>query len=183
MRTQAEWKVLTHIFFATGPTSASTRWRISSAALLVKVMARMRKGLTPSSLIRWAMRCVSTRVFPDPAPATTSRGPWPCTTASSWSGFRPSAGTGIVDPSYGRGVTAIREPGSAQRLERRQEIGPVATQFGPVGRGQRLDHRLPAAGERQALAAPILRVRGAHHQVGLRRPVHQLHHGVVLLLQ
>ena len=43
MRTQAEWNVLTHILRATGPTSASTRWRISSAALLVKVMARMRE--------------------------------------------------------------------------------------------------------------------------------------------
>ena len=83
MRTQAEWNVLTHIFRATGPTSASTRWRISSAALLVKVMARMANGLTPCSLMRWAMRWVSTRVLPDPAPATTSSGPSVWTTASS----------------------------------------------------------------------------------------------------
>src|SRR3954469_5355348 len=159
MRTQAEWKVLTHIFFATGPTSASTRWRISSAALLVKVMARMRKGPTPSSLIRWAMRWVSTRVFPEPAPATTSSGPSPCTTASSWSGFRPSAGTDIVHPSYGRGVTQNREgrgPARARRLsvelvESGQEIGAVAAQFGPVFGGKCLDHRLPPAGEGQPL--------------------------------
>ena len=51
MRTHAEWNVDTHILSATGPTSARTRERISSAALLVNVMARMRKGLTPSSVI------------------------------------------------------------------------------------------------------------------------------------
>ena len=43
-------------------------------------------GGTPSSM-RWAMRWVSTRVLPEPAPATTSSGPPRCTTASSWSGF------------------------------------------------------------------------------------------------
>ena len=52
MRTHAEWNVDTHIFLATGPTSASTRWRISSAALFVNVIARMRNGLTPSCSIR-----------------------------------------------------------------------------------------------------------------------------------
>ena len=74
IRTQAEWNVLTHMVRATGPTSAATRWRISSAALLVNVMARICDGCTPSSM-RWAMRWVSTRVLPDPAPATTSSGP------------------------------------------------------------------------------------------------------------
>ena len=49
MRTQAEWKVDTHIFSATGPTRAATRSFISSAALLVKVMARISKGETPRS--------------------------------------------------------------------------------------------------------------------------------------
>ena len=75
MRTHAEWKVDTHIFSATGPTSSATRCFISSAALLVKVMARISNGETPWSLMRWAMRWVSTRVLPDPAPATISSGP------------------------------------------------------------------------------------------------------------
>ncbi len=44
MRTHAEWNVDTHIFWATGPTSAATRCFISSAALLVKVMARISNG-------------------------------------------------------------------------------------------------------------------------------------------
>ena len=82
MRTHAEWNVDTHIVLATGPTSSATRWRISSAALFVNVMARIADGRTPS-WIRWAMRWVSTRVLPDPAPATTSSGPPRWTTASS----------------------------------------------------------------------------------------------------
>ena len=82
IRTQAEWKVDTHIFSATGPTSAPTRDRISSAALLVKVMARISKGLIPWDRMRWAMRWVRTRVLPEPAPAITSSGPSWCKTAS-----------------------------------------------------------------------------------------------------
>jgi hypothetical protein len=47
MRTHAEWKVLTHIAFTTGPTNVASRSRISPAALLVNVMARMLVGCTP----------------------------------------------------------------------------------------------------------------------------------------
>ena len=64
---------------------------ISSAALLVKVMARISNGETPWSRMRWAMRWVSTRVLPEPAPAMTSSGPSSCTTASRWTGFSPSS--------------------------------------------------------------------------------------------
>ena len=52
-----------------------TRLRISSAALLVKVMARMAKGDSPFSRTNQAILCVRTRVLPEPAPATTSSGP------------------------------------------------------------------------------------------------------------
>ena len=44
MRAQAEWKVITHIARARPPTSSSTRSRISAAALLVKVIARISLG-------------------------------------------------------------------------------------------------------------------------------------------
>src|SRR5919109_5622404 len=117
IRAQAEWNVDTHIFWATGPTSWPTRSFISSAALLVNVMARMANGETFRSLIRCATRWVSTLVFPDPAPATTRIGPPGCTTASRWTGFNPSSkvfgfsnGSGsaavIARPSYGLAVTA-----------------------------------------------------------------------------
>ncbi len=83
MRTQAEWNVDTHIFWATGPTSAADPVLISSAALLVKVMARISNGLTPCSPIRWAMRWVSTRVLPEPGAGHDEQRPSVCMTASS----------------------------------------------------------------------------------------------------
>ena len=116
MRTQAEWKVDTHIFWATGPTRAATRCFISSAALLVKVMARISKGETPSLRMRWAMRWVSTRVLPDPAPATTSSGPSTWVTASSWTGLRPSVGSG----------RSGHEPAAARSVV----VGPVGLEGG-----------------------------------------------------
>ena len=57
------------------PTMLSTRSRISPAALLVKVIARMFHGFTPTFSIRYAIRLVSTLVFPEPAPARISTGP------------------------------------------------------------------------------------------------------------
>ena len=51
------------------------RSRISPAALFVNVTARMRVGSTPWCSMRRAMRVVSTRVLPEPAPASTSSGP------------------------------------------------------------------------------------------------------------
>src|SRR5437667_226980 len=96
MRTHAEWNVDTHIFWATGPTSAATRPFISSAALLVKVMARISKGEMPRSVISQAIRWVSTRVLPDPAPATTRSGPPGWVTASRWTGFRSSSSAGTA---------------------------------------------------------------------------------------
>ena len=86
MRTQAEWKVETHIARPRGPTSSATRRRISSAALLVKVMARICQGAASPVAMRWAMRRVSTRVLPEPAPATISSGPPRWTTAHAGQG-------------------------------------------------------------------------------------------------
>ena len=60
--------------------SFSTRSRISPAALLVKVTARMASDGTPVAM-RCAMRCVMVLVFPAPAPATIIRGPVVCKTA------------------------------------------------------------------------------------------------------
>ena len=88
MRPQAEWNVITHIVRAIPPRTPSSRSRISPAALFVKVMARISCGLTPTADTRWAIRYVSTRVFPEPAPATTSTGPSVASTASRWAGFR-----------------------------------------------------------------------------------------------
>ena len=81
MRAQAEWNVITHIARVRGPTSISTRSRISCAALFVKVIARISPGFALPVRMRCAMRCVSTRVLPEPAPASTSSGPLSWSTA------------------------------------------------------------------------------------------------------
>ena len=78
------------LFETCAPRSASTRSAISRAALFVNVMARMAPGWTPCSRIRYAIRCVSARVLPDPAPATMSTGPSVWRTASAWMSLRPS---------------------------------------------------------------------------------------------
>jgi hypothetical protein len=88
MRTQAEWKVDTHMRSPTGPMSAATLSRISAAALLVKVMARISPGRARRVAMRWAMRRVRTRVLPDPAPAMMSRGEPEWVTARLWAGLR-----------------------------------------------------------------------------------------------
>ena len=72
------------------PSSSSTRSRISCAALLVNVIARISPGRATPVCTSQATRCVSTRVLPDPAPASTSSGPSPCVTAARWGSFRPA---------------------------------------------------------------------------------------------
>ncbi len=52
IRTQVAWKVPIHACSALGPMSRSIRWRISAAALLVKVTARMAWAGTPLASIK-----------------------------------------------------------------------------------------------------------------------------------
>ncbi len=67
---------------------AEMRVSISFAALLVKVTARMPAGLTLPVWISQAMRVVSTRVLPEPAPARISADWFGRVTAASCSGLR-----------------------------------------------------------------------------------------------
>src|SRR5271157_1414481 len=95
-RAQKPWNVPTQTLeFG---TRASIRWRISPAALFVKVMARTLSGAIPECS-RWATRRVMTRVLPDPAPARTKRGPWTCVTASRWAGVKSSSKSIEIDTS------------------------------------------------------------------------------------
>ena len=96
MRTHSEWKV--QIVGLSGQTSSrvrglgmrlATRCRISRAALLVKVTAKIWPGAIPSSIM-CATRWVSVRVLPVPAPARMSTGPRRVTAALRCSGFSPS---------------------------------------------------------------------------------------------
>ena len=90
MRTQVEWKVATQRPCVSSSSSEKTRSRISAAALFVKVTARISQGRARPLPISQAMRCVSMRVLPLPAPASTSRGPSVWRTASACSGFSPA---------------------------------------------------------------------------------------------
>src|SRR5262245_31697026 len=67
---------------------AEMRVSISRAALLVKVTARTPPGVTLPVWISHAMRVVSTRVFPEPAPARISADWSGRVTAASCSGLR-----------------------------------------------------------------------------------------------
>ena len=98
MRTHMLWKVDTHMPRAPGPTSLLKRSRISAAALLVNVIARISQGCTPLSASICAMRYVSTRVLPEPAPASTSRGPSMHSTASRCAGFKESISMPVIYP-------------------------------------------------------------------------------------
>ena len=67
---------------------AERRVSISLAALFVKVTAITPPGLSWPVWISQAMRVVSTRVLPEPAPARISAGRAGKVTAASCSGFR-----------------------------------------------------------------------------------------------
>ena len=117
-----EWKVDTHIAAARRPTSASTRSFISAAALLVKVIAMISPGCTWRSASSQPMRWVSTRVLPEPAPATISSGVPACTTASRWRGLRPSSS---VRAAGGAGLHGRRRAGEfEQRAHRVETVRP-----------------------------------------------------------
>ena len=72
IRAHIEWNVETHA--PVSPTRSRTRFFISSAALLVKVIARMECAGMPV-LIICATRRVMTRVLPEPAAARIISGP------------------------------------------------------------------------------------------------------------
>ena len=91
------WKVAIHMPRVEG-TVAWILSRISAAALLVKVMAKILQGATPKSPTRWAIRWVSTRVLPEPAPANTSKGPSVHRTASRCCTFRDDVSKAMGPP-------------------------------------------------------------------------------------
>src|SRR5579859_994485 len=70
---------------------ADTRSNISRAALLVNVTASSPCGLSCPVWISQAMRVVSTRVLPEPAPARIKADRCGSVTASSCCGLRPSS--------------------------------------------------------------------------------------------
>src|ERR671919_3228083 len=63
------------------------------------------------------MRCVSTRVLPEPAPARISSGPSPWSTASRWGSFSPTSSWSVATAATEVEDRPVRggDPGSRQR--------------------------------------------------------------------
>jgi hypothetical protein len=91
----AEWKVRA---VTRATPSASSRARISVAALSVNVTARISSALKVPVATWFAMRRVIVVVFPEPAPARMQTGPRTASTARRCSGLSPSK---IIRPPYG----------------------------------------------------------------------------------
>jgi hypothetical protein len=130
IRTQAEWNVETHMIRARPPTSDATRSRISAAALLVKVIARMEPGCALRWEIVQAIRRASTRVLPEPAPATTSSGPPSWVTAERCAALRPSSSSS-ADGGLARSVPP---PGGASKPHRNVGVVEVVHRVQPYVR-------------------------------------------------
>ena len=69
------------------------------------------------------MRCVRTRVLPEPAPASTSNGPSPWRTALRCGSFRPASS---LSARSAPGSTVVGNPGHPVRVEGRRVEGPDA---------------------------------------------------------
>src|SRR3989338_6085310 len=91
MRLHSPWNVPIHMPRVLIGSIADRRVTISFDALLVNVTARTPCGLTAPVLIRYAMRVVSTRVLPLPAPARISADWCGSVTESRCSGLRPES--------------------------------------------------------------------------------------------
>ena len=105
---------------------------ISRAALLVKVTARICEGKARPVARMWAMRVVSTRVLPVPAPASTRTGPSVVSTASAsvrGSGRRDSRARCLA-AAGSHGARGNAADGAAGRALRFIEKGHV---FGKAG--------------------------------------------------
>ena len=83
----AEWKVRAVI---PSTPNASSRARISPAALSVNVTARISPASNAPQATWFATRRVIVVVFPDPAPARMQTGPRTASTARVCSGFSPA---------------------------------------------------------------------------------------------
>ena len=105
-----EWKVPA----ATWSRIPSNRslLRSSEAAFRVKVRASTRLGSSRPVRARQAIRWVSTRVLPDPAPAWMARGRASVVTAARCSSFNPLSSASASASSY---ASPCRSPGAGSK--------------------------------------------------------------------
>ncbi len=130
-RLHRPWKVPIHMPRTLTGNIADSRVSISLAALLVKVTASTPPGETCPVAISQAMRVVSTRVLPDPAPARISAGSAGSVTAASCSGFRFSSSRESAGSMPGiLGTPPARSPGAPAR---RRQAGGTSSEISVIG--------------------------------------------------
>src|SRR5436190_17732015 len=158
---------------------AVTRVSISRAALLVKVTARTPAGATRPPLISQAMRVVSTRVLPLPAPARMSACSSGRVTAASCSGlrcsrcsdtrgefYRPARALSGNDARIFDAVLALELVGQHLRVGLRRQAADAHAVRALLVRRRRLELRAVAGGAHLLVHLQDLvhvRARGEHH--------------------
>ena len=86
---------------------------MSLAARRVKVSSRIRLAGTPWVPRSHAARATSVRVFPVPAPASTSSGPASCVTARRCCSFSPSRTAPSIEHAYEHNQPGPADPYAA----------------------------------------------------------------------
>src|SRR6478736_7616740 len=122
MRLHSPWNVPIHIPRVFTGVSADRRESISFAALLVNVTASTDSGVAWLVASSHAIRVVSTRVLPLPAPARISAEACGSVTAASCSGFRFSRRDEAME-NFFCGARARSGPQVARRAARSALIG------------------------------------------------------------
>jgi hypothetical protein len=100
MRLHSPWNVPIHMPRMFTGVSAASRASISFAALFVNVTPRIDSGVAWPVASSHAMRVVSTRVLPLPAPARISEDACGSVTASSCSGLRLARSGEVTNVDY-----------------------------------------------------------------------------------
>ena len=92
-----------------------SRRRSSPAASRVNVRASVWRASAVPMAMRWAIRVVSTRVLPEPAPAMTATSVDGVVTAAAWAGSRPASAAAARRALAGDGLGGRRHPATLRR--------------------------------------------------------------------
>ena len=133
-----EWNVPV-VMLSRNPKPRS-RVRSSLAALRVNVTDKVRWGSIAPVATRCAIRRVSTRVLPLPAPARMASGLWADDTAANWVGSRPSRRASVFSDESD--MMALTLPSWCDKL------GSPTLEINPGGRDRDTGTPLRAACER-----------------------------------
>ena len=148
-RAHSAWNVPAWTSLPCSPTSAVIRSRSSPAARLVNVTARIRRGWTALTPIRYAIRWAITRVLPEPAPGEDQQ-----RALGGGDGARllgVEAADDLLGAGRAPGLDRGRDGLGVERRTRGRELGlarPLAQPLGLLGDGIGLGGAAAPAGPR-----------------------------------